>query len=314
MNAGFGFVAQRLERAAEHRDDPGFLARAWADGGRAIAVDPRGRVLVSTNAEALATLTAREHGRVPGSEGPGVFLGLLEARAWFAVPLAAEDAAPVPDARLADLRALVASLPGEAAALAAYARALLHWQTRKRHCGVCGAPTRLAAAGHKASCEAPGCGAEYFPRTDPAIIVLVADGARCLLGRQPTWPERRYSTLAGFVEPGETLEAAIAREVREETGVAVGTARYVASQPWPFPASLMLGFEAEARRPVDPIAVGLELADARWFEAGEVIARSASHDLLLPPETSISFHLIADWCERLAGARPTPGPGLAPPR
>jgi NAD+ diphosphatase len=303
-----------LDRAAERRDDDDWLARAWAQGGRAVAVDPRGRILARDDGTALAPLDAAGHAQWPGASGPGGFLGVLDGTAWFAAAVDPKMAPSVPGTAFADLRALVAVLPPEAAALAAYARALLHWQSRKRRCGVCGAATAFGSAGHKAACTNADCGAVYFPRTDPAIIVIVTDGPRCLLGRQPAWPERRYSTLAGFVEPGETLEDAVAREVREEAGVAVGAVRYVASQPWPFPASLMIGFEAEAVRPVGPVVIGDELADALWIEARELIERSASGDLLLPPAQSISYHLIADWCERTTGARPNPGPMLVAPR
>jgi len=311
---GFAFAAAHLDRAAERRDDEDWLARAWSDGGLAVAVDPRGRVLARDDGIALIPLDAASHARRPGGGGSGGFLGTQGGTAWFAAAVGPEVAPTVPGSTFADLRKLAAILPPEAAALAAYARALLHWQSRKRHCGVCGAATAFGSAGHKATCTGADCGAVYFPRTDPAIIVVVTDGPRCLLGRQPSWPDRRYSTLAGFVEPGETLEAAVAREVREEAGVAVGAVRYVASQPWPFPASLMIGFEAEAARPVGPIVVGDELADARWIEARDLLERSAGGDLVLPPAQSISFQLIADWCERAAGARPEPGPMLVGPR
>lgn len=312
---GFAFGATHLDRAAERRDDDAWLARAWVEGGRALVVDARGRVLADADGHALAASAGSAFLPRPGAPGvAGGFLGLLDGTAWFAMPPGSDAAAPAADAAFADLRALAASLPVEAAALAAYARALLHWQSRKRHCGVCGAATAFASAGHKATCTDAACGAVYFPRTDPAIIVVVTDGARCLLGRQPTWPERRYSTLAGFVEPGETLEAAVVREVREESGIVVGRARYVASQPWPFPASLMVGFEAEAAHPQGPIMVGDELADALWIEAAALLERTAAGDLVLPPEQSISYHLIAGWCERVTGLRPTPGPMLVAPR
>lgn len=311
---GFAFVAPRLDRAAERRDDDNWLARAWAEGGQAVLVDSRGRVLARADGSALITREAGPLGRRPGDGTPGGFLGVRAGVAWFAAPVERDEPPPDSGARFADLRALAALLPTEAAGLAAYARALVHWQSRKRHCGVCGAPTAFSTAGHKATCTNTDCGAVYFPRTDPAIIVIVTDGARCLLGRQPSWPERRYSTLAGFVEPGETLEAAVAREVHEESGILVESARYVASQPWPFPASLMVGFEAAAAVPVGPIAIGEELADALWIDAGALLDRTATGELVLPPSQSISYHLIADWCERKAGARPRPGPALAPPR
>lgn len=310
----FAFVAPRLDRAAERRDDDDWLTRAWAEGAKAVVIDPRGRVLARADGAELITRGADQLGRRPGDGTSGGFLGLRDGVAWFAAPVAPDEPPPEHGTRFADLRALAAMLPSEAAGLAAYARALVHWQSRKRHCGVCGAPTAFSTAGHKATCTNTDCGAIYFPRTDPAIIVIVTDGPRCLLGRQASWPERRYSTLAGFVEPGETLEAAVAREVREESGIVVEHARYIASQPWPFPASLMVGFEAATAVPVSPIAIGEELADALWIDARALLDQTAGDELVLPPAQSISYHLIADWCERIAGARPRPGPALVAPR
>jgi NAD+ diphosphatase len=145
----------------------------------------------------------------------------------------------------------------------------------------------------------PDCDACSFPRTDPAVIMTVRDGERCLLGRQASWPAGRWSTLAGFVEPGETLEGTVIREVREESGVLVGDCRYLGSQPWPFPASLMLGFEATA---IDPtITVGDELEDARWFEAAELVAAVRRGDTGLPPDISVSRRLVEDWLEDVLG-------------
>jgi NAD+ diphosphatase len=201
---------------------------------------------------------------------------------------------------VADLRVAAASVLPEEAGLLAYARALLHWQRRKQYCGVCGGKTKITNGGHRAVCSQIDCGAEYFPRIDPAIIVLVSSGDHCLLGRQASWPEHRYSTLAGFVEPGETLEQALSREVLEETGVRVDECRYLASQPWPFPASLMLGFEAQAQRQV--VRVGAELSDAQWFSADQIPKLIQAGQLRLPPKISISYHLIARWFRNITGA------------
>ncbi|MCS6946462.1 MAG: NAD(+) diphosphatase, partial [Steroidobacteraceae bacterium] len=156
--------------------------------------------------------------------------------------------------QFAELRPLMATLDGEDAALLGYARALSYWRLRHRFCGSCGARTRPLKAGHVLRCSDADCSAEIFPRIDPAIIVLVTDpqAERALLGRQPSWPPGRYSTIAGFVEPGESLEDAVAREVAEETGVRIAAARYDSSQPWPFPSSLMLGFRAVAAAGAQP--------------------------------------------------------------
>jgi NAD+ diphosphatase len=164
---------------------------------------------------------------------------------------------------------------------------------------VCGAPVVVVTAGHRARCTNPDCAIEHFPRVDPAMIVIVSYGDACLLGRQATWPERRYSTLAGFVEPGESLEDTVRREVFEEAGVRVGDCAYHSSQPWPFPASLMVGFTAEA---VDPtIRLGGELAEARWFTADDIVRGLAERTLGLSPPVSVSFRLIEHWMRENAG-------------
>ena len=198
------------------------------------------------------------------------------------------------------LRTVGRQLDGEDAALLAYARGMLIWRGRTRFCSVCGTPLRIEDAGHSARCTAESCATPHFPRTDPAIIVLVQDSrGRALLGRQPVWTPGMYSCLAGFVEPGETLEEAVAREVWEEAGIRVAKATYVASQPWPFPSSLMLGFNAVA---VDgePQPDAHEIEDARWFERAEV-ARFGEADApgeagrFLPRLDSISRALIEAW-------------------
>jgi NAD+ diphosphatase len=188
-----------------------------------------------------------------------------------------------------ELRPLAPQLDAEEAGLLAYARALSVWRARQRFCGVCGGPTRSARAGHSLVCADPECAEEYFPRLDPAIIVLVTDGERALLGRQAGWPAGRYSTLAGFVEPGESLEDAVRREVMEESGVQVLSARYDSSQPWPFPASLMVGFQALGAP--GPVRLGRELEDARWFPREAL----RGTEIQLPPPHSISRRLIEAW-------------------
>lgn len=197
-----------------------------------------------------------------------------------------------PGTQLRELRPLAPVLPADSASLLAYARALALWKSRHRFCGTCGAPNAPARAGHVMRCSREGCGAETFPRLDPAIIVLVTDasGERALLGRQASWPPGRYSTIAGFVEPGESLEDAVIREVAEETGVLVDDVVYESSQPWPFPSSLMLGFRAVARSEAITLHDG-ELEDARWFTRAQI---AAGHPAL-PPSGAISARLIDGW-------------------
>jgi len=222
------------------------------------------------------------------------FLGLEGGRAHFALAAEALDA----DRRAgpwtwAGLREVANQLAVFEAGLFAYAKALLLWQTRARFCPACGTPTQVRRAGHSTRCSNADCGLEQFPRTDAAIIVLVTDGPRALIGRQAGWPPKRYSTLAGFVEPGESLEDALRREVHEESGVRVGDCQYQSSQPWPFPASLMLGFRAQALDPT--ITLGDELEDVRWISASDLLDEVESGSLRMPFSISVSFRLLADW-------------------
>jgi NAD+ diphosphatase len=187
-------------------------------------------------------------------------------------------------------------LPAEEAGVLAYARAMVHWREKHRFCGRCGSRTVATQGGHVLQCSEAGCATLQFPRIDPAVIVLVTDGERALLGRQADWPAGRYSTIAGFVEPGESLEDAVIREVREETGVEVDVVDYHSSQPWPFPSSLMLGFTAHASR-TQIHRADEELEDARWLTREQI----AAGEVALPTTHSISFRLIEDWYD--AGAR-----------
>jgi NAD+ diphosphatase len=198
------------------------------------------------------------------------------------------------------LRSVGGQLPHQDAGLLAYARGILVWRERTRFCSVCGHGLAVADGGHSTRCLNPSCGALHFPRTDPAIIMLVSDGTdRILLGRQAIWAPGMYSCLAGFVEPGESLEEAVAREVWEESGITIIGARYVASQPWPFPSSLMVGFEAMAE-PGAPNPDRHEIEDVRWFTRAE-LADFGEFDapgpggLFLPRRDAIARHLIQRW-------------------
>ena len=224
------------------------------------------------------------------------FLGLFDGRAVFSY--SAEGALrDREDVRWLDLRALGATLPAAEANLAAHAIAMHRWQRTQNFCSHCGGALELDEPGYSSLCRDADCGRKTFPRVDPAIIVLVSSGDACLLGRQPAWPTDRYSTIAGFVEPGESLEDAVRREVFEETNVAVGEVWYRSSQPWPFPSALMLGFRAEAPRTEIVLNDG-ELEDAQWFERGSL----AAGEPRLPPRLSIARALIDEWVRDAPGA------------
>ncbi len=254
-------------------------------------------------------------GEVAGPAGDtATFLGLDGSRPVFARP-AARGGDDDELATLTELRGAALAMEAAEAGLFAYAAAMLHWARTHRFCGTCGEPTALAEAGHVRRCVN---GHSSHPRTDPVVIMLVVDpaGDRVLLGRQASWPAGRFSALAGFVEPGEALEAAVAREVAEEAGVQVSAVRYVASQPWPFPANLMLGFEAEwvggEARVTDH-----ELESVRWFTRAEVTSAARADvaweaeggaqpadgagGLLLPPRLAIARFLLEGWLARASG-------------
>ncbi len=285
---GYAFRGPGLDRAEALRDTPERLGAHWP-GARVVLVDAEG------NARFPGSNEAPEFPRgaqlFPELPEAASFLGLDGDTAWFALP---HDALPGPLPGRLDLRQAALQWPVLEAAALAQARALLHWQQRSRFCGACGQALAMVRAGWCARCAQ--CGLEHYPRTDPAVIVAVSDGHRLLLGRQAGWPKKRWSVLAGFVEPGESLEQTVAREVMEEAGVPVLESHYAASQPWPFPAALMIGFHAQAL-PVEPV-VGDELEQARWFSLADIEAQVASGELLLSPRLSIARWLIDTWMDR----------------
>lgn len=283
-----------VDRSAERRTDPAWLEARWTDPGTRVLIVDDGQALVRLG-EADAELVL-----VPASEapdGPRYLLGVDGGgRAYFSVtaPLPAADGAAPGRVKPAGLRQVGALLGDRDAGLLTHAVALANWHATHTHCPRCGALTTLVTGGHSTIC--PVDSSEHFPRTDPAVITLVTDeDDRALLARNRSWPERRVSILAGFVEPGESVEQAVAREVAEETGVSVGEIRYLGSQPWPMPASLMLGFWARAGgRP--PIRVDEEeIAEAHWFSRDELRASMAAGEIRLPPPVSIAHRIIESW-------------------
>ena len=286
------FSGSYLDRRAEAREQRDWLSSARADPGTRYLLGRGSTQLLHLQGEpAIAFLTHDSPLVRRAAEAQLLLLGWFRGERVVLIDLPPADNVQLPPGTgFEELRPLAPRLGDEDAALLAYARGLSLWRARQRHCGVCGSPTVPIRAGHVLLCTNPACAAEFFPRLDPAIIVLVSDGARALLGRQASWPPRRYSTIAGFVEPGESLEDAVVREVLEETGVAVSNVRYHSSQPWPFPSSIMLGFFASAAAG-SPVQVSGELEDARWFTREQV----TSGEALAPPTQSISWHLIETW-------------------
>jgi NAD+ diphosphatase len=303
------FAGSALDRAAERRTDDAWLAARRADPrSRAVAAGAEG-VLVQEDA------TAVRPAQLPVAELDAaaalVLLGVDDRGAVFGVDAdglePAQLAALAPGAQVRSLRDVAPRLSQQDGGLLAHAAALLHWHRSHPRCSRCGAQTRMTEAGYSRTC--PICGVVHHPRTDPVVIMLVVDGDRALLGRQARWPPRRWSALAGFVEPGESLEEAVAREVQEEADVRVDAIAYRSSQPWPFPASLMLGFTAryaggEAR------ARDGELEGVRWFSRAELEAmRDGRADEFLPPPDAIARRLVDAWLDARVRPAVTELPG-----
>jgi NAD+ diphosphatase len=303
------------DRAGIHRTDAEWVASARLhDRARVVVLTQEG-ALVRGDVEGLGpddwygarggNLEAARLAVTGGVPDDAVLLGVTDdGHGLFAVDVLPDTADRPDHVAPLDLRAAAALLPAADAGLLAQANALLHWHRSNRFCGTCGAPTVSRDAGHMRNCEN---GHEHHPRTDPVVIMLVVDpdraADRILMGRQAVWPPSRYSALAGFVEPGEALEAAVAREIMEEARVSVSAIRYVASQPWPFPASLMLGFQADWAGGEAQIGDD-ELDDVRWFTRAEVLdaieaekTQRTDVPLLLPPKLAIARHLVDHWLD-----------------
>jgi NAD+ diphosphatase len=275
-----------IDRAAALRLDEPRLASAWRDPPTRVLLVHEATVAVTPDGDALALLAP-----AAAPAGERFFLGAdPDGVAFFAVVLAA---VPADGPRFAGVREVGTLLSERDAGLMVHAVGLAGWHRTHRYCGRCGQPTVTGAAGHVRTCT--GCGAEHYPRTDPAVIMLVTDADdRALLGTRHVGPVSRWSTLAGFVEPGETLERAVAREVAEEAGITVTSVRYVSSQPWPFPYSIMLGFLATA----DDTAItvdGEEIAEARWFTRAELKEKTEAGEMAVPTPLSISRRLVELW-------------------
>ena len=278
MAAPNTFAGEALDRAGTRRNDDGWLAARLADPATRVVAASEAGVLSDDDRPKLLSVADLPDG------AETVLLGVDgDGHAVFAADVG--DDHPGERRGLRDLAANMSQAEG---GMIAHGVALLNWHRRHRFCANCGARSNSAEAGHVRRC--PNCGAEHHPRTDPVVIMLVEDGDRAMLGRQASWPPGRYSALAGFVEPGESLEEAVAREVREESGVHVADVRYRSSQPWPFPTSLMLGFTARWASGEPAVRDG-ELEDVRWFSREEI----AGGLVQLPPPEAIARRLIEEW-------------------
>lgn len=283
------FSGSGIDRDSALRQQPEGLAAAFIEPTARFVPIWQSRCLVRDGA--LAVCRREEVALLAPDHERAIFLGRRNGQALFAIEVRDEQPpAALPATAFRGLREVVADVSEADAALLAYARAMILWQERHRFCGVCGAPNRAVDGGFAMACTHAGCGQKCFPRIDPAVIVLVHQGEQCLLGRQASWPAGRFSTIAGFVEPGEALEDAVIREVHEETNVQVDECQYLASQPWPFPAAMMLGFHAVAQTTDIRFNDG-ELIEARWLTRADIAAGA----VLLPPRVSIAYRLIEHW-------------------
>jgi NAD+ diphosphatase len=297
------FAGNPLDRNSYRRPDADWLeAQASSPESLAVALW-NGKPLIEDGKGGgvqIAYLAAGMARALAGGTERLLFLGLWKEIAVFAVDLEG-DADPADGpleglGRFEELRLIGLALPATEAAILATAKSMFEWRRKHRHCAVCGAPSEAAEGGWKRVC--PACGAQHFPRTDPVVIMLATEGERCLLGRQAAWPKGMYSALAGFLEPGESIEEACARELFEEAAVRVAKVRYHSTQPWPYPSSLMIGLIAEIERG-EARPDGVEIDEVRWFTRAEARAllQGQMADARAPGALAIAHQLIKAWAE-----------------
>ncbi len=289
-----------LDRVNQHRKNHDWLAERWAISSTQVHIVWQGHI--AANGANLAPLSPAAASKLLGDDHPRLLLGVIDDVAHFGVEVSHLDRTALEnalheDAMLRNVREAAATLNADASNLAAMATALMIWHSKHKFCGNCGQPTVLQSAGHELHCN--GCNTTHFPRTDPALIMLVTNGNKAILGRQKIWPAGMFSTLAGFLEPGESLEDTVAREVFEEVGVRVTSVKYSSSQPWPFPQSLMVGYHATT----DDTELNVdtnELETAEWFTKDDLLeARTMGKRGYpsFPPSIAISRRLIDEWLD-----------------
>ncbi|MDY0881689.1 NAD(+) diphosphatase [Dongia soli] len=297
-----GFYATGdFDRCATIRQDTTWLVERLQDPYSLLHLVWRGRnLVVNADVPRAHFLPLRDHRDLIAAQTDIILLGRAGEATYFALDISGlDEESVIAFGEFAELRSIGQLTPQRDGALMAYARGLSHWHERHRFCGRCGSPTATEAAGHQRRCTNPACALQHFPRLDPAVIMRITHrhpqyGERILLARQANWSPGMHSVLAGFVETGETLEAAVARETYEEVGLRVENIRYFGSQPWPFPSSLMLGFTAEASD--SNICLDLvELESARWLTKDQLRRSPENDDFRLPRADSISRRLIEDW-------------------
>ena len=290
------YASGGIDRAAHLREDNGWIAKRLCDPATRIAPVWQSQNLIDMNGSPAPHLLPPDPELIAEAQAVAL-LGLVGGAAHFAIDLShrgEDEAAAI--GRFEDLRTVGPLLSHADGALMAYARGMMHWHLAHRYCGRCGHATEPRDAGHVLYCTNPDCAHPVFPRTDPAVIMLIHHGDEVLLARQKVWPPGMHSVLAGFVEPGESLEDAVAREVFEEAGIDIDEIEYHSSQPWPFPASIMLGFYGRAKSADLKINTG-ELESGRWHHRDELLNSPEDETFRLPRRDSISYRLIRDWLD-----------------
>ena len=296
------FSTNFLDRASLKRSNEMWINDQFNNGSARIIPVSHSKILcASIQNPRTIFLTKNDFNDVSNARELSIFLGISDKKTYFAIDMESMKSASILNdknsGKFHDFKQVMPLLNFRDSALLAIARFMINWQSRHRYCGKCGTSTKSAEAGNLRICENTNCGQSHFPSMDPAIIVLVSYGEYCLLGRQKIWPKGMYSTIAGFVEPGESIEDAVIREVKEETGVIVEKLEYQHSQPWLFPSSLMLGFAATAKGTEIKIDKN-ELEDARWFSRKDIKDNLKKGLLRMPGKVAIAYHLIKEWFDK----------------